>query len=193
MLLLQMLLAGASFGQTFFVGAKSGIPLTDAFSNETAMGVDTTTHAYSQSKNYVIGPAAEVGLPLGFSVEVDALYRPLNLAVDFTGLVLGTVHTSTEFQSWEFPILGKYHFVRTAVVSPYVEAGPIFRTVSGGGSYLSNKGLALGGGVEIKIWKLRVMPELRYSHWGQDAAASPNAPQYPSNQNQAEFLIGFGF
>jgi hypothetical protein len=51
----------------------------------------------------------------------------------------------------------------------------------------------LGGGVDIKIWKLRVMPELRYSHWGRDAFASPNAPTYPSNQNQAEFLVAPGF
>lgn len=188
-----LLACAPSFAQSFFVGVKSGVPLTDAFSNATIMGVDTFTHAYTQSKNYLIGPAVELGLPFGLSAEVDALYRPLNLAVDFTGLVLGTVHTSTEFQSWEFPILGKYHFIRTALVSPYVEAGPIFRTVSGGGSYLSHSGVTLGGGVDIKIWKLRVMPELRYVHWGQDATASPNAPQYPSNRNQAEFLVALGF
>jgi hypothetical protein len=109
------LVCTSAFGQSFFVGVKSGVPLTDAFANTNIL--DTVTHAYSQSKNYVIGPAVEVGLPFGLSVELDALYRPLNLAVDFTTLVPGTVHTSTEFQSWEFPVLGKYHFIRTAILS----------------------------------------------------------------------------
>ena len=191
--LLAFFLCASAFSQSFFIGVKSGVPLTDSFSDTKIMGVDTFTHAYTQSKNFVIGPAVELALPLGLSVEVDALYRPLNLAVDFTGLVLGRVHTSTEFQSWEFPILAKYHFAREAFVRPYFEAGPIFRNVSGGGSYLSHSGIALGGGVDVKIWKLRVMPEFRYSRWGSDAAASPNAPQYPSNQNQAEFLVALGF
>ncbi len=191
---LAALFSSLSFGQSVSFGVKSGVPLTDAFSSETSMGVDTRTHAFSASRNYVVGPAFELGLPLGFSVEADALYRPLNLAVDYSTIPLGTVHTSSNIASWEFPILAKYRFLHTvALLSPYIEAGPVFRAVGSAASSLSNRGVTLGGGVDIKIWRLRVMPELRYSHWGQDAAGTPYIVAYPSNQNQAEFLIGIGF
>ena len=72
--------------------------------------------------------------------------------------------------------------------------GPIFRAVGSQASYLSKAGVALGGGVNIQIWKIRIMPELRYSRWGHDAAVSvPGFIAALSNVNQAEFLIGIGF
>jgi len=52
--------------------------------------------------------------------------------------------------------------------------------------------VALGGGVNIQIWKIRIMPELRYSRWGHDGAVAA-LTAFPSNVNQAEFLIGIGF
>jgi hypothetical protein len=181
-----------AFGQHLFsFGAKGGIPLTDAFADETMMGVDTDVHSYSDTKYYVIGPFVEFGLPLGFSVEADFFYHPLNLAVDYFTIPLGTVHTSTDIQSWEFPMLAKYHFLHTPIVKPFVGAGPIFRSVGQAGFYLSNDGFSLAGGVEIKILRVRVLPEIRYARWGQDAPQ--NFTTYPSNRNQAEFLLGLGF
>ena len=173
-------------------GAKGGIPLTDAFADFKAMGVDTDVRSFSDSKDFVIGPFVELGLPFGFSVEADAFYRPLNLTVDQTTIPLGTFRTSTDITSWEFPILAKYHFGHLPIVKPYVGAGPIFRAVRSGGSYLSNAGFSLAGGLEIKILRLRVLPEIRYSHWGSDAIARSSI-NYPSNKEQAEFLIGLGF
>jgi hypothetical protein len=96
---------------------------------------------------------------------------------------------SEDIHSAEFPIPGKYRFLHTPVVKPYVEAGPIFRYVAARASCLSNAGFAIGGGVELKLLVLKLSPEIRFSRWGSDAATSiPNAP--PSNLNQAEFLIG---
>jgi len=54
----------------------------------------------------------------------------------------------------------------------------------------------------VKILRLRIAPQLRYTHWGSDGqslgsiagdfvATSILAP--PSQQNQAEFLVGFSF
>ncbi|HYL34985.1 MAG TPA: hypothetical protein VEV17_03610 [Bryobacteraceae bacterium] len=182
----------AAFAQNVFFGVKSGLPLTDAFQDQTTHGVDVITHAFSESKNYVIGPVVELGLPLGFSVEADALYRPLNLTTDITVVPQPVRHSVTDISSWEFPILGKYHFLHLPIIRPYVEAGPIFRAVGSRGSNLSNAGAALGGGVDIKILRLRVMPEIRYSRWGSDATVA-GFTTFPSNLNQAEFLIAIGF
>lgn len=173
-------------------GIKGGVPLSNAFSDHTVMGVDTLTHTFSDSKNYVIGPMVELNLPFGFSAEADALYRPLNLTTDFTVFPQHLTTTVTDINSWEFPILGKYHFLHTPVLKPYVEAGPIFRHVGSEGSQLSNAGFALGGGIDLKLLLIRITPEIRFSRWGSDAARSLVASP-PSNLNQAEFLIGLSF
>ena len=190
---LLFLFASAGYGQRLLsFGVKAGVPLTDAFSDHTAIGVDTITHSFSSSKNYAAGVMLELRLPLGFSVEADALYRPLNLTVDNRVLPSVTSHFSNDVDSLEFPILAKYHFLHVPVVRPYIEAGPIFRTVGSSGSYLSNGGFAMGGGVDIKLLLVRVSPEIRYSRWGQDATVTSFLAA-PSNINQAEFLIGLSF
>ncbi|HUJ48963.1 MAG TPA: hypothetical protein VLW25_02165 [Bryobacteraceae bacterium] len=188
-----LLCSGISYGQHITIGVKSGVPLTDAFSDQTTHGVDTIVHSFSESKDFVIGPVIELGLPLGFAVEAEALYRPLNLTVDSTIVPQPTTRNVTDITSWEFPILGKYYFFHTPGLHPYVEAGPIFRAVGSQASYLSKAGAAFGGGVNIQIWKLRIMPELRYSRWGHDATVVSAVAAFPSNVNQAEFLIGIGF
>src|SRR5260370_28677457 len=132
-------------------GVKGGVPLTDALSG-------------SVSKNYVIGPMVELKLPLGFAVEADALYRPVNLTLNFR---VGS--SSEEVGSAEFPILAKYHFLHTPVVKPYAEAGPIFRHVGSEASYLSNSGFALGGGIDFKVLLVSVSPELRFARGGGDS------------------------
>ena len=134
----------------------------------------------------------ELSLPFGFAVEANALYRPLNLATDATLAPRPPAHFSTNINAWEFPILGKYHFLHTPVIKPYVEAGPIFRHVGSEASYLSNSGFAFGGGIDVKVLLVRVTPEIRFSRWAGDAHVNFfGAP--PSQLNQAEFLIGISF
>lgn len=175
-------------------GIKGGVPMTGAFADTTTHGVDTILHAFTDGKNYMIGPTAELNLPLGLSVEVDALYRPLNLTTTNTVVPRLTTTRSNDINSWEFPILGKYHFAHLPIVKPYAEAGPIFRHVASDASYLSKAGFALGGGVDLKLPILRIGPEIRYSRWGGDKTASPFFTVVaPSRLNQAEFLIGISF
>jgi hypothetical protein len=51
-----------------------------------------------------------VHLPLSFSVEADALYRPLNLTATNTIIARPGFMTSVsgKLNSWEFPLLAKY-------------------------------------------------------------------------------------
>ena len=188
-------IAAASAGaQTFSFGLKGGVPLTNGFSDFSSTGVDTITRTFSTSKQYIIGPTVELHLPLGLSVEADALYHPLNLAV-VTQVVPqpAPATTSDNKGTWQFPILGKFRFP-FPVVKPYVEAGPSFRAKSSDISWISDRGFTTGAGVELKLGRVRLGPELRYTHWGSDALPKPSVLfNPPSKTNQAEFLLGISF
>ena len=58
------------------VGLKGGIPLTDFFS-----AVKNSNFTFNPNTHrYIFGVSAELRLPLGFGVEVDALYRRMNFS-----------------------------------------------------------------------------------------------------------------
>lgn len=191
---LALLAAATAAAQSFSFGLKGGVPLTNGFSDFTENGVDTIVHTFSTSKRYIIGPTAELHVPLGFSVEADALYRPLDLEVNTRVISLQTITVNSSSKaSWEFPILVKYRFP-IPVVKPYLDAGPSFRAKSSDITRLSDRGLTLGGGVELKLGRVRLGPELRYTHWGSDAGPRSTALFNPTSKtNQAEILLGISF
>jgi hypothetical protein len=136
----------------------------------------------------------EVYLPFSLSIEGNALYGPLSLAEQaalpgLAGLLL--LPSIRTFDSWQFPVVGKYKF-RMPRVSPYVEAGPTFRIASSPLShYLSSAGVTAGLGIEATTWRAHIAPEVRFVHWGNDA---PDAtPLYASRRNQAQFLLGLSY
>jgi hypothetical protein len=188
----------AVFAQHISVGVTAGVPFTGGLSDFTTPSnvLNQVTHTYSNSHQYIVGPMIEVRLPLNLAIEADALYRPINTA---TNVIATTGSSQVMFQSsvnvatWEFPVLGKYRFP-FPIVKPYIEAGPSFRKAGSDLSYISGKGFTLGGGIEVKILKLRIAPELRYTHWGSDSPPPISSSFFaPSNGNQGEFLVGFSF
>ena len=187
-----LLLSGACFAQLpFGIGLKAGVPITDAFSSTT---FPSGASAFSDSKNYIIGPTVELRLPFHLSVEADALYRPLNITTTAISSFNGTTiidKSSSDYSSWEFPILAKYHF-GSHFLRPYVEIGPSFRTTASAINYLSNNGVTFGAGAEVKALLLRVSPEFRYTHWSSDSTVTNFIP-VGSKQDQVEFLVGFSF
>jgi len=122
------LFAGAAFAQPFSVGVKGGVPFTGAFSDFTSP--DRITRTFSESNEYIVGAMIELRLPLGFSVEADGLYRPLNFAVENRLTPPAVFRSVTNISSWEFPIVGKFR-LPFPVVKPYAELGPSFRHVGG--------------------------------------------------------------
>ena len=76
MRLLFLLIAGAAgaFCQPFSFGVKAGVPLTDFLSATENQNVRYVT----ATNRYIGGVTAELHLPFGLGVEVDALYRHLN-------------------------------------------------------------------------------------------------------------------
>lgn len=198
------LLCPAAFAQPVSIGIRGGVPFTGAFSDVTATSSGNEfVREFSGSDEHLIGAMVELHLPLGFSVEADALYHPLDLTQEINNGT-ATARNSTVINSWEFPILAKYHFLPLPLAKPYAEAGPSFRaTGSAVSAYLSNAGFTIGAGVEIKLKRLRLEPELRYIRWGSDASLTygqtPSGSPAPvtnlavSKLNQVQFLVGIAF
>jgi len=189
-----LFLLSSAFGEIFSAGVRGGVPFTGALSDVTTHGVDVITRSFSDSNQYIVGPMIELHLPLGFSVEADGLYRPLNVVIQNQIVPQPTIfRTEMNVSSWEFPILGKFR-LPTPLIKPYVDAGPSFRTLGSNLSFLSNKGITVGLGVELKISRLRIAPEIRYTRWGSDSKPSVSSlVSIASNTNQGEFLVGISF
>jgi opacity protein-like surface antigen len=194
-----ILFSTVAFSQPFGFGVKAGVPLTDfldAASNQ-QFSFNTTTN------RYVIGPMAELRLPFGLGVEINALYRHFGYAG------ANTVNTTTSVGAWEFPLVGKYRF-KGSLVHPYLEAGVAWDKLSGLTQTVSSTvgslvgttsnppelrhnvttGFVFGGGLEVKLLILRIAPGIRFTRWGDKHFLDPNGLLH-SNLNQAEFLVGF--
>jgi hypothetical protein len=182
----------AAFSQPFGLGIKGGVPMTDFLD---AVSSSNPNLSYVVNTNrYVVGPMAELRLPFGLGVEVDALYRHYG----FSGIP-GSVTTG----AWEFPLLGKYKF-KTRIIHPYVEAGVAWDKLSGLTEAIKSvvqtstvhenvtHGFVFGGGVEVKALIIRITPEVRFTRWNDEHFLDP-AGLVKSNLNQAEFLVGISF
>jgi len=202
-LLFLLLLGGAALAQPVSFGLKAGVPWTDSLN--TVQG-DTA----AATGRYLFGPEVEVQLPLGLSVECNALYRHFSYTnvEAFAGNTITTIGSSG---NWEFPMVAKYRF-SAKVVRPYLEAGVAWDALSGlqntssatpcsivcentnyppTPSSQTTAGVVLGGGVDIHAFVIHVAPEFRFTRW---------AKQYfnlsgdlHSGHNQVEFLVGFTF
>lgn len=187
--LLPLLFAASVLAQPFSAGLKVGLPLTD-FVN-TVQGVTSTT-----TNRYLVGPTAELHLPWGFGVELDALYRHF----DYTNLVGSTVGGIVSVNSvgdWEFPLLLKYRFP-AKVVRPYVDGGVAFdrltgltSTVTGSPEKGTTMGAVLGLGLDVHVLIIHILPEIRYTRWTSQHFNIGNI--LSSNQNQAEVMVGITF
>ena len=196
-ILVAFLFAGFTAAQPISFGIRGGVPLIDAYSAITETSGSSFVKHFSASKEYQIGAMLELHLPLGLGVEADALYHPLNLTQQIyiapPAVNAGNFQSSITVNSWEFPILGKFHFLPLPLVKPYIEAGPSFRALANAASHFSSSGFTIGVGLELKISRLRIEPDIRYTRWGSDEASAIAAGATPSNVNQVAFLIGIAF
>lgn len=190
--ILLVVFSTAVFAQPFGFGIKAGVPMTD-FVDAVSQSNPSLSYVVNTNR-YVVGPMAELRLPFGLGVEVDALYRHYG----FNGAP-GSVTTG----AWEFPLVGKYKF-KTPIVHPYVEAGVAWDKLSGLTEAINSAiktstlhtdvthGIVFGGGIEVKVLKIRVAPEIRFTRWTDQHFLDP-AGLIKSNLSQAEFLVGVSF
>src|ERR1035441_6972095 len=206
---LVILLAAARVGsaQLFSFGAKAGVPITNFLEGPVNA---YTSYTYKPSVNpYIIGATAEVHLPFGFGIEIDALYRHFG----YSGGPYTADKTTTG--DWEFPGLVKYRFPGKAL-RPFADAGLAVDTLTGStqtyvlvridNMFFSNTlsdplemqkrtivGFVAGAGLDLHTWHMHFLPELRYTRWKDQHFLNSVPTVLSSNQNQVEFLLGITF
>src|SRR5688572_26034360 len=143
------------------------------------------------SSRFIIGPKLDVRFSPSFSVEVNALYRPIRTVhtrtfsfclpfgqPDCTETPFTQTLTGTDF-SWEFPVLASYEFSGTRM-TPFIQGGPSFRPKENAEIF----GFTAGGGVKLKFHNLSLSPTLRYTHWDK-------RDRYLGlNEDQFQFVLG---
>ena len=209
---LFLLLFGAvsACAQLFSFGVRAGVPL-DNFLN----AAQSQHFAFNATTNrYIVGPTAELHLPFGFGVEFDILYRHF----DYNGsgsLIDVITNSRTTSNAWEFPLLAKYRIPKMKIVRPYVDAGVAWDKLSGLTQTITNtvlpshttttttsnpaelknsatRGFVTGAGLDVKVLRVHVSPEIRFTRWGAQHFIDPNGLLH-SNLNQGEFLLGITF
>ena len=185
---LQTLTAGP-----LILGVRAGLPFTDT--------IDTLFNGLgnvSSTDHFEVGPTLGIRLPLGFSVEGDALYKreTLNFSQSAT-----SVTATTHLGSWEFPAMVKYTFGEQ-FFAPVVGAGVAVRHLNNfgdvpsfvvGNTSADSVGFVMGGGIRIKLGPLHITPELRYTRWGSTSLSRSVASLVAFNPNEASVLVGVTF
>src|SRR5471030_1073787 len=128
LLFLLLLSATSAFCQPFSFGLRGGVPMTDFLNAAKSQQFTFTTN----TNRYIVGPTAELRLPFGLGVEVDALYRRFsyNGSGGISGITTTLTTTDTTGSAWEFPLLLKYRFPMK-ILRPYVDAGVAWDTLNG--------------------------------------------------------------
>jgi hypothetical protein len=195
--LLLFLFSGYLNAQLFTFGVKGGVRLNTDLDN-----FDAT----SESKRYAVGPMITVQAPLGFRVEVDALYRRAAFRTSF-GTVFGYFTERDTGNSWEFPVIlrrglghglfaGVGYAVRAIHGSAHfnqVNLLPFsFQEVTLPGGWDTTHGIVGAAGIERRAGRLRFAPEVRYTFWTSPAVDRQEPQGYfvQSAQHQVDLMIG---
>jgi hypothetical protein len=215
--LIFVLTCCACAAQSITIGAIGGARLTDdvLFFNTSGANLATGAPPFRlESRFYDVGPAIEVGLPRGLSVEFDALYHRQDFFHTFAEITFYQTYSERD-NLWEFPLLLKYA-LRRHTVNPFVEAGVVPRTMTGRITQISqsdfvtpgppstsmypadhapNVGFVAGGGVQFNLSHLRIGPQVRYTRWfsAPVQGAVKDIGGFSSNLNQVDLLVGFSW
>jgi hypothetical protein len=177
-------------------GARGGTALTDNTGN--AIG-SITSNVLGHS--YTVGPTLGVRLPLGLSVEADALYNRRGLGFGLSNLP-SIAGFSTHADWWEFPVMAKFS-AGTGPIVPVGGAGVSVQHVSNFGDVSSfvlsrstnanSVGFVGSGGVRFGLGAVSVTPEIRYTRWNGSSWRQAALDTVLGGRNQLQFLVGITF
>jgi hypothetical protein len=182
------------FGTRFSVGAVLGTNLlgdyntTSSTARDVLSGTQITFLSRSGPRSFLIGPTFELQASEHFSLELDALYRPVREHNTTTTVFSGQTFSQSgagSFATWQLPVMLKYDLRLPLLgdqLTPFVEAGPTFR-ISGS---VTHFGFTIGGGVSTHVGRLKIAPAVRYSRWQSD-------PFGRVKSDEANVLVGFTF
>jgi hypothetical protein len=173
-------------GRHMSLGIMVGTNLTGDFSTSNiAREGQPPAYLTSGPRSFVYGPTVELQLPHRFSLELDALHRPISHALEttFDGR---RIRQTARLATWVFPVLAKYRF-SVRGLEPFIALGPSFR-MRQSLSESSPYGVAAAAGLEIHVGPMKMTPAVRYTHW------APDRREYGGpRRNQAEALVGLSF
>jgi opacity protein-like surface antigen len=173
-----------SLAQHLRIGLVAGTPVTVDYPALTMPGYETllpdgtiltVPHRtwHSLPRTVIGGPALGWQVNDRLSIEGSAIYRRLRIE--------GLGPTVT----WQFPVLAKYRFPLSPV-TPFLEAGPSFRTTGNRNTSPSHAGFSAGTGLDVHWHGLRISPTIRYTRWARGVWFT-----HPSKQDQLEALVYF--
>ena len=184
-----LLVAGPpAYSQMFSFGVKVGTPLTTPYTTEFI----SNGGASAGEQRLTIGPTIEVHLPFHLSLEVDALWRQSSFSE--IGANINYLHSSVN--DWQVPVMANYE--RTlGPIHPFIDGGVVYRHVSTDSSQPpsnpSTAGVTVGGGVMLKLRRLRLSPGFRYTKWPRPIFSPAYAGPVISRSNQVDLLVGVTF
>jgi Outer membrane protein beta-barrel domain len=184
---LYLALASSALAQHLDFGFDFGVKGGTSFTNllQTTGTIDSSNLVLKKSNDYIVGPVVELRIPFGFAIEVDGLYRGTEYTLTNSG-----VRSTINAQAWEIPYLAKFRFP-IPLLKPFISAGGAYRSFTDLPNSITatQNAFVLGGGLELRISKLRLSGEARFLRWG----SSSNSNLVQLGQNQAEVLFGLVF
>lgn len=192
---LTLLSANAFAAGPIIFGGRGGTSFATNSNNSLIGGLGTA----ALSNSYLIGPTLGVRLPLGFSVEGDALYKRQTLSL---GQVFGLSGIGTHADSWEFPVMLKFAAGKGSI-GPLLGAGVTVRHVNNfrdvptflltSSTAANSVGFVAGGGLRIQAGAVSITPEVRYTRWNAGSFTQSLIDTITGGRNQAQVLIGITF
>lgn len=203
-----LLLSIPCFSQVVSVGVRAAARITG----------DLDGYAASESRLYRVGPMVELVLPYRFSFEADAMYSRFGYSSTTYGLLGDTFTERMRANSWEFPLIAKYHLGGLGA-HPFLSVGYAPRIAKARfdntgysvnyydsslrtpyrSSYESRLGtdhaVIAGGGMAFRKGSLRIAPEVRYLRWKQPLYSYFGSRGYyvALAQNEVQVLLGISF
>jgi hypothetical protein len=211
-LFLFLMMAGgrSASAQAVSIGVKGGIPLTDGTvgQDESRSYLVGPTIEVRLPAGFAIEADALYQRIGNTSFFGYSLLTGSNLITGQPPLFPSSSINQQRGNSWEFPILGKYYFrpVRSGI-QPFAGMGYAFRTIefhneytqttvdangasqtfSGNNDFRSGLGVGavFAAGVRIRAGRFSLLPEFRYTRWGQQ--------DFQIRKNEAGILLGISF
>jgi hypothetical protein len=222
---LLLFVAVSSAAAQIHVGVAAGIPLTDTFASSSVSIANGVTSSYdrynSATKRFLAGPVIRMQFSSGWGMEFDALWQ----RVDYDhanyqfgpGSLVTQTFEATSGNRWQFPLLAQYtrhhvfgeaglsvsHIGDSHTVESVSSGSSGTNSSSGSGPSLTQPGITVGGGADVRFLRGHLRPEIRYSHWFAQSSSVAYAVAFlgttppliasgfHANANEATFLLNW--
>ena len=171
----------------FEFGVRAGLPLTLPLESRlTGAGSVFSSQAFSRAP-VSVGPTVAVLIHDRIAVQFDSLYKRMRFNSSFYN---GTSYVSSSryLSSWEFPLIADYRILK-GPIRPFGGGGILLNETLSGGFLNQLPAYVINGGLDWRVSRVVIRPELRYTRWSSVSQSTDVARR----ENQFEYLVGFSF